>query len=86
MVESLRNGYSDLHQHRGQWLLAVVLFQESPLPSDIAHQLWTALGLEASLVEELVSLGLLWHQGRLLVACELSLGQTFCLLPAGHAL
>ena len=70
VVESLRNGYSDLHQHLGQWLLAVVLFQESPLPSDIAHQLWTALGLEASLVEELLSLGLLWHEGRLLVACE----------------
>ena len=59
VVESLRNGYADIHQHLGQWLLSVVRFQNSPLPNDLAQQLWTSLGLGGTL---------LWHNDSLLVA------------------
>ena len=67
-VDSLRNSYCYLLQGLGLWLTSVVVFRDPPFSLDVLQLLWSVLGLEPSLTEELIDLQLLYHDGHLHVA------------------
>jgi len=66
-IASLRNSYGMLVQYMGEWLCdSLVFVNDDELPPERTLQvMWTALGVEYDIVEELVSLGLIFHNGKL---------------------
>ena len=70
-IESVRNGWWDLHKHLVSWLLVVVDFTEMPDEAYPTRELWQALGVEEKWVENLLEVGLYWSDGTLHVRPEL---------------
>lgn len=65
VIESLRNGYDLLHSHMPEFImkhLSIVEERDESLP-----ELWSCLGVEPAIAQELTELGLVWADGRLLV-------------------
>ena len=67
-TRSLRASYVVLAQHLGSWLLSVLRFDVCPYSPTVLHQLWTLLGLESSLVDTLVELGVHVKDGQVMVS------------------
>eukprot|EP00975_Prorocentrum_lima_P019239 4049158-Prorocentrum_lima.AAC.1 len=55
-IESCRNGYSHLHSHVPGFVLAHLGFSVEEWDRQESFQVWTSLGLEAELAEELSEL------------------------------
>ena len=73
VVESLRDSYGQLLQYLGNWVVCSLQFvpDESLPPIEDRAILWTALGLDPTLVEALAcQLRLQWKGGRLQVAAS----------------
>ena len=73
MVESLRDFYGQLLQYLGNWVVRSLQFvpDENLPPVEDRTILWTALGLDPTLVEVLAcQLRLQWKGGRLQVAAS----------------
>ena len=73
VVAAARNSYVLLHQHMASWLQStIVLIPDSELlPIQGRIELWTALGIEPTLVEVVASeLRLQWKDGKLQVAAS----------------
>ena len=73
VVESLRNSYGQLLQYLGNWVVRSLQFvpDENLPPVEDRTILWTALGLDPTLVEVLAcQLRLQWKGGRLQVAAS----------------
>lgn len=68
-IESLRNGYDLLLKHLAGFICRRLEFVDScQLPSeDIAHQLWATLGAEPEVLEYMVTHGVIFKEGRLLI-------------------
>ena len=67
-VDSLTNSYCHLLQGLGPWLSSAVVFKEPPFSSEVLQLVWSVLGLEPAVIEELVDLRVLYHDGHLHVA------------------
>ena len=69
VIESLRNGFSELEKEISTWVVSVVHWVSSDELLDPMEltTLWGALGLEPKWADLLVELGLLWRGDRLLV-------------------
>ena len=67
LPRSLRSGYIVLAEYVGSWLLGAVLFEHPTYSPELLYQLWTLLGVESSLADMLVELGVHWRDGHLMV-------------------
>ena len=65
VIESLRNAYSLLYSHMGQWLLDKMRFvdDDDVVPRQHLEALWAALGVDSEWVDILADLGLIWRGG-----------------------
>ena len=61
VIASIRNSYSEVIKHVVGWLRTVVEFDPSPFDPDAVREYWTALGVESDVVDELVSLHVVWR-------------------------
>ena len=67
-LESLRNGYSLLHSHLSRFVAKSLSFAGADHPSeDDMFTMWSDMGLEPGLAQELAEIGLLWPRGILWV-------------------
>ena len=69
VIESMRNGFSLLHEELSRWVVTAVDWREAEdlWDRDCACALWAALDVSPKWIEELLDLGLHWDGRRLLV-------------------
>ena len=70
VIESMRNGFSLLHEELSRWIATAVDWRaaEDLWDRDCACALWAALDVSPKWIEELLDLGLHWDGRRLLVS------------------
>ena len=63
VVEALRNGSAFIHAHIGQFLVKCIRFSKEAVDEEATAEFWTLLGVEATMLEEVVAINPVWFEG-----------------------